>query len=456
MTAKVLVVDDVPVIRKILEAKLVAEFFEVIVAGSGQEAIEKAHAEQPDIVLLDVMMPDINGFEVCRRLKADPLTSHIPVVMITGLDQPSDRVAGLEAGADDFLSKPTNDVALFARVRNLVRLKTMSDELRLREVAGLSLGLGATADPVRDAAALQHAAILLVEEDAAVIEVVRQTLGRQLHLTVATNDAAARQAVQDRDWDLAIISLALPGQEGLRLCAYLRSSERLRQMPVLVLNRAGDDKTLLRAFDLGVNDYVARPIEKAELEARVKSQIRRKSYQDRLRQTMQMTVQLALVDPLTGLYNRRYLDSHMTAHDRAGEGRDAGTLAVMMLDIDHFKSINDRFGHAAGDAVLRQFAHRIRMNVRGIDLAARYGGEEFIIILPQTSADEARMIAERLVRVTANEPFQIGDGRELSVTVSIGVAVRALGEAAEQAVGRADAALYRSKAEGRDRVTVAP
>lgn len=454
MTAKVLVVDDVHVIRKVLEAKLLAEFFEVVLAGSGQEALEKAHSESPDIILLDVMMPDIDGFEVCRRLKADPLTNHIPVVMITGLDQPSDRVTGLEAGADDFLTKPTNDVALFARVRNLVRLKTMFDELRMREVTGLSLGASRHADPVREAAALLNAAILLVEDDPAMVELIRGQLAYQSGLRVVSGDVEARQAVRDSDWDLVIVSLTLPGQNGLRLCAHLRSSERLRQVPVLVLSKVGDDRSLLRALDLGVNDYVAKPPDRAELQARVNTQLRRKSFQDRLRETMQMSVEMAVIDPLTGLYNRRYLDSHLAG--RGGhDGDNPRPTAVMILDLDHFKSINDRFGHAAGDAVLKQFAHRIRLNIRGIDLAARVGGEEFVIVLPETSSVEAQMIAQRLVRVIGHEAFVIGDGRELNVTVSIGVTEAKPGEAAEEVIQRADAALYRAKAEGRNRSVIA-
>lgn len=454
MTAKVLVVDDVHVIRKVLEAKLLAEFFEVVLAGSGQEALEKAHSESPDIILLDVMMPDIDGFEVCRRLKADPLTNHIPVVMITGLDQPSDRVAGLEAGADDFLTKPTNDVALFARVRNLVRLKTMFDELRMREVTGLSLGGSMHADPVREAAALLNAAILLVEDDPAMVELIRGQLAYQSGLRVVSGDVEAKQAVRDSDWDLVIVSLTLPGQNGLRLCAHLRSSERLRQVPVLVLSKVGDDRSLLRALDLGVNDYVSKPPDRAELQARVNTQLRRKSFQDRLRETMQMSVEMAVIDPLTGLYNRRYLDSHLAGRN-GHDGENPRPTAVMILDLDHFKSINDRFGHAAGDAVLKQFAHRIRLNIRGIDLAARVGGEEFVIVLPETSSAEARMIAQRLVRVIGLEAFVIGDGRELHVTVSIGVTEARPGEAAEEVMQRADAALYRAKAEGRNRSEVA-
>src|SRR3954468_7175240 len=141
MTARVLVVDDILSNVKLLEAKLTAEYFEVVTAFNGMECLAKMEQGIPDIVLLDVMMPGMDGFEVCRRIKSNTKTTHIPVVMVTALDQPSDRVTGLDAGADDFLTKPVDDTALFARVRSLVRLKMMTDELRMREETGQSMGL---------------------------------------------------------------------------------------------------------------------------------------------------------------------------------------------------------------------------------------------------------------------------------------------------------------------------
>src|ERR1700716_614408 len=141
MTARILVVDDLPANVKLLEARLTAEYFDVTTAMSGAETLAICERAQCDIVLLDVMMPDMDGFETCRRLKANPLTHHIPVVMVTALDQPSDRVRGLDAGADDFLTKPVSDVALIARVRSLARLKLMTDELRMRAVTSKEIGI---------------------------------------------------------------------------------------------------------------------------------------------------------------------------------------------------------------------------------------------------------------------------------------------------------------------------
>jgi len=141
MTARILVVDDIASNVKLLEARLSVEYFDVVTATSGSEALAICERAECDVVLLDVMMPDMDGFEVCRQLKSNPKTHHIPVVMVTALDQPSDRVTGLEAGADDFLTKPASEVALIARVRSLSRLKLMTDELRMRAVTSRDIGI---------------------------------------------------------------------------------------------------------------------------------------------------------------------------------------------------------------------------------------------------------------------------------------------------------------------------
>ena len=165
MTARVLVVDDVLPNIKLLEARLSAEYFEVLRATNGPEALSICAQQRCDIVLLDVMMPGMDGFEVCRRLKSDLSTAHIPVVMVTALDQPADRVRGLDVGADDFLTKPVDEIALLARVRSLARLKMMIDELRTRAATSASLGVGEAALHTLSAS-VENGRILLVDREA--------------------------------------------------------------------------------------------------------------------------------------------------------------------------------------------------------------------------------------------------------------------------------------------------
>ncbi|MEO1330163.1 MAG: PleD family two-component system response regulator [Pseudomonadota bacterium] len=458
MSAKVLVVDDVAANVKILEAKLTASYFNVLTAYSGAEALEVAERELPDLILLDVMMPGMNGFECCRRLKANPELSHIPVVMVTALDQPDDRVRGLEAGADDFLTKPPNDLALFARVRSLVRLKMMIDELRMRGDTFRDFGLGdaygapcATEDP--------SGRVIVVESRQPRARAISEALSARLPVFCRMTDSrnAALAAARRDAPDVFVISDRIGDTDGLRLCSELRSTPETRQTALIVLVDDGDNETIAKALDLGANDYLLRPLDENELVARVRSQLLRKSYADRLRENVYNTMRMALTDPLTGLYNRRYVDQHLgrqIEHSRASNQ----PLSVMLLDLDHFKRVNDEHGHAAGDAVLVEFAQRMRQCVRGVDLIARQGGEEFMIAMPETDAEAAMIAAERVRVAVAEAPFLVGsDGAAptpLKVTVSIGVATLRDGENAATVIQRADVALYRSKSEGRNRATL--
>jgi two-component system cell cycle response regulator len=253
-------------------------------------------------------------------------------------------------------------------------------------------------------------------------------------------------------YDLLIVSIGLEHFDGLRLCSQLRSLERTRNVPVLAIADADNNNRLVRGLEIGVNDYLTRPIDKNELMARVRTQIRKKRYTERLRDNVQMSIEMAITDALTGLYNRRYMESHAGTLVEQASTRGK-PLTVLVLDIDYFKSINDSFGHDAGDDVLREFAIRIKKSIRGIDLACRYGGEEFVVIMPETDMAVATMVAERLRRRIASEPFPIQQGaRNIEVTISIGIAALARDENAAAVLKRADQALYRAKRDGRNRV----
>jgi two-component system, cell cycle response regulator len=452
MTARVLVVDDVPTNVKLLEARLSAEYFDVITADNGLEALAVCERAECDIVLLDVMMPDMDGFEVCRKLKSNPATHHIPVVMVTALDQPSDRVRGLEAGADDFLTKPVTDVALVSRVRSLARLKMVTDELRLRALTSKEIGIES---PEREAVAEtgRNGRILIVDDRESSYERIVRTLSVEHTVGVENNPADALFNAAEGNYDLLIVSLDLKDFDGLRLCSQVRSLERTRGVPILAVAEADNNARLVRGLEIGVNDYLIRPVDKNEMLARVRTQIKKKRYTERLRDNVQMKIEMAITDALTGLFNRRYMETHLASlvEQAAARGKP---ITVLVVDIDFFKAINDGHGHDAGDDVLREFALRIRKSIRNIDLACRYGGEEFVIVMPETDMSVATMVAERLRRRIASESFSIQQGaRNLDVTISIGIA--ALGDATDNAAAilkRADTALYRAKRDGRNRV----
>ena len=453
MTARILVVDDVLPNVKLLEARLSAEYFEVRTAANGFDALQLCSRSPFDVILLDVMMPGMDGFEVCRRLKADPATAHVPVVLVTALDHPADRVRGLEAGADDFLTKPVDELALIARVRSLARFKQVVDELRRQvESSGtLALQPGAAASALVDEGG--RGRVLLVEDRASSAERLMATLSEAhtVDLETAPDDALFRAATGG--YEILVLTSTLKDYDALRICSQIRSLERTRDLPILLMAEGDDRARIVRGLDLGVNDYLLRPVDRNELMARVRSQLRRKRYADRLRDIMQASLQMAVTDPLTGLHNRRYLESHLGGLvDAAADG--GKPLSLMILDIDHFKAVNDTYGHDAGDEVLKAFAERVKTVIRGVDVLCRLGGEEFIIVMPDTSLDVAGRVAERVRQTVGSAMFAIDKGeRQIPVTVSIGLAERRNGREADSMMKRADRALYRSKALGRNRVS---
>jgi two-component system, cell cycle response regulator len=451
VTARVLVVDDVELNVKLLEAKLSSEYFDVLRAYDGAAAIEIAGTLFPDVILLDVMMPNMDGFEVCRRLKADPRTGDLPVVMVTALSDLADRLHGLEVGADDFLTKPVNDTELFARVRSLVRLKRMTEELRVRDAICGRFGsqdAEAEAEP-------SGGRIVVIEEnpfDAARMVATLKPLAREV--ATAASHAEARPLI-DAQTELVIASLSVPDGDTLRLLSQFRADENLRQLPFLLVANPPDLSRLAKGLDLGANDYLVRPVDRSELVARANIQLRRKRMHERLRENHLKSLALALTDELTGLYNRRYATAHLQeVIERAAQGGLPAT--VLLLDIDHFKEINDTLGHAVGDQVLRELAARMTRNLRTFDLVARWGGDEFIVIMPETNLATAAAIAERLRVTVADQPCALaGRVEALNLTISVGVA-SIDNDKLERLLDRVDSALYRAKRDGRNRLALLP
>lgn len=458
MTALILVVDDVPANVKLLEAKLSAEYYDVVTARNGFEAIEKAKEHKPDLILLDVMMPGMDGFEACRRMKQDTSISHIPVVMVTALSEVSDRVNGLEAGADDFITKPINDTALFARVRSLVRIKVLLDELRLRNKTGQDIGVieegenSFTSD-------VSGSHIMVIDDDVVQTKHIEATLQKSYQVTMVTDPEEAKQVAEQKaeEIDLIIISTELMEADGLRLATQLKTLEPLRHVPIIMLVDEHEDQLMLKGLELGINDYLILPVDENEMIARVKTQIRRKKYQEELKANYRNSLNMAITDKLTGLYNRHYLDTHI--HNVVAQAlENHKALSLMIMDMDHFKQVNDTYGHDCGDEVLKQLAEIIVKSTRGSDLAARLGGEEFVVLMPETNEQAAYEMGERMRRTVEGHPFAISHSvGVIRKTVSIGVSNLQLGgDTAADLVKRADVALYEAKNGGRNRVLPLP
>ncbi len=455
MSARILIVDDQPTNVKMLAAKLTNEYYQVLTAADGPAALNAVERDAPDLVMLDVMMPGMDGFDVCRRIKQNPKHTHIPVVIVTALGSQEDRVRGLEAGADDFLTKPVDDTTLFARVRSLVRLKHMLEQWRMREATSERLGF--TTEAIEGMDDGTGARIILVDDSTIQKENISRALDADNDRITVIDDYDASGKIVDLGGDVVIISLSLDTDAPLRLASRLRSLEPSRQVPILLIGDQEDQSLFIKALELGVNDYIMRPIDEHELLARVRTQVRRKRYQDRLHENFLQHLSMALTDSLTGLHNRRYLSTHLdSVMERMRDSEKP--VSLLMIDVDHFKRVNDTYGHGVGDEVLHEIGQQILRNIRGFDLAARYGGEEFAVVMPDTPVEVALGVAERLCEKMASEPVHVtGSKDRIRITLSIGVAVSAgLDETAENLLKRADEALYEAKRAGRNQVIPTP
>lgn len=448
-------VDDVLANVELLKAKLESRFFLVETAEDGPKALAAAQHVSPDVILLDVMMPGMDGFEVCRRLKSDPQTSHIPIVMVTALAEREYRLRGLDAGADDFLTKPTQDITLFARVKSLARLKAMMNESQARLSTMTELGLNI---PRSEFEVPEHpGTITLVERDSLELESITSALEGEGHTVVLAHETVDSVKLHSAvAGDAIIVGLDSTPTEGLRLISALRATEATRHLPILAAVPDGANEMVADALELGASDYLVKPVEPVELCARMRTQIRRLRYQRLLGRHYSDGLRLALQDELTGLYNRRYLAHHIERLllDAAERGKP---VSAAMIDIDHFKRINDANGHAFGDGVLRALAGRIAERMRPSDTLARLGGEEFVAVMPEATESEARDVAERLRVSIAEQPF-VMDGLDspLSVTISCGVACADPGSVgSDELLRRADQALYSAKQKGRNQVVAA-
>lgn len=444
MSARILVVDDLAPNLNLLQVKLAAEYYDVLTARSGLEALEVAAKEPLDLILMDAMMPGMNGFDACRRLKADPDTWHVPVIMVTALEETKDRIRGLEAGADDFITKPIDDFNLMTRVKSLLRLKMVTDQLLSH--TGHSVG---NSRPVIEKIDKKAGRIMIVEDHKRRSEKLAEPLKQ--HDVMTISDPVEAIAAAKGNIDLIIVSLVSDNFDGLRVCASLRFNAESRDIPILVIDDPENQDRLVRAYDIGVNDSVLRPVEKQELGARVGTQLRRKFYADSLRENFNENLEMVVADTLTGLGNRRYFDRGIEPLLDVLNSSSKTPFSIILFDIDHFKRVNDILGHDMGDHILKEVAARLATNMRAIDIVARYGGEEFMIAMPDTIEEDGYVAADRIRALIAGTPIYV-DGEALTITLSAGVAEAKAGEQMRDVQKRADTALYRAKHAGRNQV----
>jgi two-component system cell cycle response regulator len=456
MSGRILIADTSSASRILLRARLATARYAVTMAASGAEVMNRVRTDRPDLLIADATLPDITGVALLRQIRAEADFARLPVILLTDTGEDAARIEALEAGADEFLVKPIDGVTLMARVRSIFRASETEEALDRRRVTVRELGFAEAASGFTGPASLAFVGPSPVEASRwadglqGLVRAPIRSLGPDEALTLADSGPAP-------DLFLVAADLALPG-DGLRLLVDLRSRAATRYAAILVLHRKGDSDGAAMALDLGANDILPTGFQPAELAVRIRTQLRRKADADRLRASVEDGLRLAVTDHLTGLYNRRYALAHL---DRMAEAaRVSGRpFAVMVADVDRFKTVNDTFGHAAGDAVLAEIAARLRDNLRPGDMVARFGGEEFLIAMRDSDDAAASAAADRLRRTVAASPVPVASLRsELTATVSIGVAIADPREPAATVaalIDRADQALLAAKAEGRNQVALA-
>jgi diguanylate cyclase (GGDEF)-like protein len=455
--AGVLIVEDDPRGARLLAAHLQSAGYRATVAHSADEAHTAVESALPDLILCDVCLPGTDGIELTRALRSSERTASVPIALITSSDDSKILARGLEAGADDFLSKPVNALELRTRVRSLLRSKLLADELRARGQGALPpADERPTAAPAHDLPPANEKPLAIVVEDSAQDRRLLEAYLKEFGFSTqpAESAAAGLRLARERGPDMVVLDLLLPDRSGYEFIASLKSDPQSSRVPILVVSAMSEVQDRVKALEAGADDFIVKGFERLEFEARSRRLLRLKRSLDQLNTRCDQALRQAVTDSLTGLYThgfmRETLESQLQCAERYGT-----PYSAIFSDIDHFKQVNDRFGHAAGDAVLRAVAQALRGLMRQSDTLVRYGGEEFVALLPHTDGDEALVLAERMRTTVAALRVAVDGAPPIEVTMSLGVAsFPADATNGEALVQRGDAAMYLAKQSGRNRTVV--
>ena len=461
MQGTILIVDAISTNRIVLKVKLSSAYYKVDQRADFTAALAYARATPPDLIVTALDLPGGSAAQLCTALRRHPTTRDIPVLVIGADPDDAIRLETLAAGAADIMSRPINDELLLGRVRSLIRDHTAMVEWHLRDDKGRSIGLG------EPAAAFDSAGhFVFVGRDAAELHSLAARLGDELRARITLSHPSDAMTAGPDGARPDVYLLSLTGSrkdqmDALRLITALRASATGRHVGIIVLQDMLDAEIAAHALDLGADDLMTDRSQLSELALRLKSLLKRKRQGEQLRDNVRTGLRAAVFDPLTGLHNRRYAMPQLAIIAKQARALQR-PFAVMVADLDHFKQINDAYGHAAGDKVLVEVAQRLRRVLRGADMIARIGGEEFLIVLPGTTPQSASAVASCLCDAVAATPFDLPGGRDqITVTISIGMAAgdtestgaTHAAPSEETLLAEADRALYRAKLRGRNQVT---
>jgi len=452
---KVLIADDSAVALASLEKILSTDHFQTIKATNGKEALDRAVCELPDLILLDVMMPEMNGFEVARTLKEDSRTHSIPIIMVTALHDPENELAGREAGAEEYLSKPVRPQELLARANSLIALRQYRDQLTIRNHSQWSFIVDKQSDDAGPEPEKEQPLVLLVEDNESDAELVRHFLkDLPFRLERLSNGEDAVELCQTGKVDLMLLDILLPGLNGFEVCRRVRNSDKGKDLPIVVITCLEDMDSRVKCLELQADDFLVKPIVGRELQARAKILLEKKTQLDKLRSHYEEALNSAVVDWLTGLYNHGYFKKFLDLEIKKSL-RQRYPVTLIMIDIDNFKALNDSYGHPSGDVVLQELAQVVRKSVREVDLVARYGGDEFAVVLPYSDGHCALRVARRINENIKKHGFSpLASAQNSRLTVSMGVAGYPQDAVhVDELIHSADQKLYTAKTKGKNQIS---
>jgi two-component system cell cycle response regulator len=473
---RVLVADDSPLVLRTMEKLLASAGYAVITARDGLEAIEKGMAEAVDLVILDVTMPRMNGYQACRLLKTEPTTKSLPVVILTSRDQAGDRFWGLETGADYYITKDSEPHRILELVKNILATDGVRPRPPLEGRTGVDI-LSRVND-LLDRKLYEATILSEIGRVARSLVQFDETFGSVMALVarVVEFDVGAMAFLERDDLDLELFL-------NRRTAPAVVDEAKARLLEAVAAARGGTEATKVRARlfappgtgnsaeEAALGPFASFPVETnnrltgmlavsgravGRMTAETRAFLGQVANQAHIvlenSRLFERVRNLAIRDSLTDLFNHRHI-MDLVQHELERVGRYQNAFSALMIDVDHFKRINDEFGHPAGDAVLREMAQVLRDTLRTVDALGRYGGEEFVAVLPHTGAEEARQTAERIRHHVQRRAFHAG-AKEVRISVSVGVATcPAPGiDSAEALLREADKALYRAKEAGRNRV----
>ena len=457
MTGSILVVDSVATNRIMLKAALDSAQYDTMTCASCVEATELVQEYQPDLLLINLANPIEDSHSFCATLRKSSKNAHLAIIAVGVADTNEARLAALGANVDDVLPHPRSNSLLLARIRGLLRRRSATLEWSMREETSRALGFQEEAAPRLTPQKVSFVRLGSKLTDQLTFCLNNSEIGSITEMSIKE---ALSQSGEASSADVIVLDAHNFEDETqiYSLIADLRSRKKSLHSEILVIVPHRQVKLAARLFDLGASDIAYSNASSEELVLRIEKLATQKVAQDMQRKNVRNGLHAAVTDSLTGLYNRRYAETHLS---RIAEQAKATGLsyALMVVDIDHFKTINDRYGHSAGDKVLVSMAEKLKSSFRAIDLVARIGGEEFLICMPNTRTAQAKIAAERLRRTVNRNSFQLTEtDTEISITISVGVAVDVLkGQenlSTEQLFERADAALYAAKSSGRDKVAI--